>query len=101
MSSSEDINETIESLSACIKNNSQGLQRALNDLQSLSEKCRDSNIEGGISQRNVKTITTQKAAEISDSANKILFQFENFSEYSHAEVNKISKELQTRETICK
>jgi len=33
-------------------------------------------------------------------ANKILFQFENFSEYSHAEVRKIVDEVINRENEC-
>lgn len=41
--------------------------------------------------------STAKAVEISEMANKILFQFENFSEYSHAEVGKILDEVQNRD----
>lgn len=33
-------------------------------------------------------------------ANKILFQFENFSEYTLAEVKKILSEVSNRETNC-
>ena len=38
ITSSEEINETIESLSQCIKNNAEGLKRAMNELEALTQR---------------------------------------------------------------
>jgi hypothetical protein len=35
-------------------------------------------------------------AEITETANKILFQFENFSDYTHAEIIKMQESLSER-----
>jgi len=40
------------------------------------------------------------ASDITEAANKILFQFENFSEYSHAEVRKTLEQVQNRDVKC-
>ena len=117
LSSSQAICEAVDSLNLCIQNNGEGLQRALSDLQESSERDqRESNaqqqngdlprqgsVETGSAQgtgARVARASSPRASDITEMANKILFQFENFSEYSHAEVKKTLEQVQNRDIQC-
>ena len=75
----------MESLANCIHSNAEGLKKAMKDLENLTDQVPES--------ARSKNLTI----EISETANKILFQFENFSEYTRTEVKKIIDQIIKRD----
>jgi hypothetical protein len=63
------------------------MARAIDDLKIMRQSTSSS--EGGCTM-----------AEVTETANKILFQFENFSDYTHVEISKIQSNLKTRKQAC-
>ena len=91
--SSEDINDCIEQLVSCFNSNTQALQRALEDL-----KLQKVQLDQGTSP--ISDTKSNKNNSVYETANKILFQFENFAEYTKGEVAGIIIQLDEREAEC-
>ncbi len=89
--SSEDINDCIEQLVSCFNSNTAALQRALDDLK-IQQKSQPNGIENNEKSGDSQTIY--------ETANKILFQFENFADYTRDEVLSILHSLEERKEEC-
>ena len=86
--SSEDVNDSIEQLVSCINSNTAALQRAMDDLK-LSYTSNEAPFKDQIDRQGMI-----------ETANKILFQFQNFSDYCKDEVNGILMQLTERRKEC-
>lgn len=86
------LSQQVESLSNCISTNQNGLNIAISELTTLSEK-----YNGGASEK----VKLSQAPEVSQMASKILNQFDSFKEYCGSENAAIVQCIEQRESESK